>query len=228
MSPRWVDTWARDLVMWFWSVAILSWQLSIDHFVNVQYTRCGLAKTCLRHPSLPFDSLPYPTLTICRCVRTYVRSVNHLTTKQKEVDHILWVWGSKCALESCYHWITTILEARQILPVVSHFNLSVLANETLSVSLCREIDNVFGTIRTCFDHMLSKFSGFLWKRILFLKSTCVNMVMQIQVQIGDTRRVFFMNPPGMLRNYSTTFCVRLRRHVLCILVYFMKTMKENM
>ena len=94
MSPRWVDTWARDMVMWYWSVAILFWQLSIDHFVNVQYTRCGLAKTRLRHPSLPFDSLPYPTLTICRRVRTYVRSVNHVTTKQKEVDHILWVWGS--------------------------------------------------------------------------------------------------------------------------------------
>ena len=84
-----------------------------------------------------------------------------------------------------YHWIFTILEARQILQVLSHFNLSVLANETLSVSLCREIDNVFGAERTCFDHVLSKFSGFSWERILFLKSACVNMVMQIQVQIGE-------------------------------------------
>ena len=72
---RWVDTWARDMVMWYWSMAILFWQLSIDHFGNVQYTRCGLAKTRLRHPSLPFDSLSYPTLTICRRVRTYARSV---------------------------------------------------------------------------------------------------------------------------------------------------------
>ena len=51
-----------------------------------------------RHPSLPFDSLPYPTRAICRRVRTYVRtyarSVSHVTTKRKEVDHILWVWGS--------------------------------------------------------------------------------------------------------------------------------------
>ena len=46
-----------------------------------------LQKRRLRHPSLPFDSLPYPT-------RTYVRSVNHVTTKRKEVDHILWGWGS--------------------------------------------------------------------------------------------------------------------------------------
>ena len=43
--------------------------------------------------------------------------------------------------------------------------------------------------------MLSKFSGFSWERILFIKYACVNMVMQIQIQIGDTRRGFFMNPP---------------------------------
>ena len=69
--------------------------------------------------------------------------------------------------------------------------MTSLANETLSVSLCREIDNVFGAVRTSFDHVLFKFSGFSWERILFLNSACVNMVMQIQVQIGDTRRVFF-------------------------------------
>ena len=84
------------------------------------------------------------------------------------------------------HWITTFLKARRTLRVVSHFNLLVLANETLSVSLCCEIDNFLGAVRTCFDHVLSKFSGFSWERILFLNSACVNMVMQIQVQIGDT------------------------------------------
>ena len=56
----------------------------------VQCKRCGLGKTRLRHPSLPFDSLPYPTHTI----RRRVRSVNHVTTKGKEGDHNLWVWGS--------------------------------------------------------------------------------------------------------------------------------------
>ena len=82
--------------------------------------------------------------------------------------------------------------------------MSVLANETFSVSLRREIDNVFGAVRTCFDHVLSKFSGFSWEPILFLKSACVNMVMQLQVQIGGTSRDFFMNPPGSvedLKNY---------------------------
>ena len=87
------------MVMGYWSVAILFWQLLIDHIVNVLYKRCGLAKTRLRHPFLPFDSLPYPTPTICRRLRSYVRSVNHETTKRKEVDHIPWVWGSvPCAL----------------------------------------------------------------------------------------------------------------------------------
>ena len=82
-----------------------------------------------------------------------------------------------------------ILEGRRILRVGSHFNRSVLANETLSVSLSLEID-VSGAVRTCFDHVLSKFSGFSWERILFLKSACFNMVMHIQVQIGDIKRVF--------------------------------------
>ena len=44
------------------AVAILFWQLSIDHIVNGQYKRYGFAKTHLRHPSRPFDTspLPYP------------------------------------------------------------------------------------------------------------------------------------------------------------------------
>ena len=110
-----------------------------------------------------------------------------------------------------YHWIPTILEARRILRVGSRFNLSVLTNETLSVSLCREIDNVFGAVRTCFDHVPSKFSGFSWERILFLKSACVNMVMQIQVQSGDTRRVFFMNPALERIACLLHFCVKTGR-----------------
>ena len=60
------------------------------------YKRCGLAKTRLRDPSLPFDSLPYPTRTTRRRVCTYV------TTKRKEVDHILWVWSSRPAITLPY------------------------------------------------------------------------------------------------------------------------------
>ena len=67
-------------------VMLVFWQLSIDYFMNVQNTRYGLAKTRLRHASLPFDSLPYPSLTICRRVRTYVLTLgqssdNHMTKR---------------------------------------------------------------------------------------------------------------------------------------------------
>ena len=67
---------------------------------------------------------------------------------------------------------------------------------------CREIDNVFGAVRTCFDHVLSKFSVFLWERIVLLKSACVNMAMQVKLQIRDARRVFFMNLLGSVEDFS--------------------------
>ena len=37
MQPRWVNTWARDTVMWYWSVDTLFWQLLIDQNMDVQY-----------------------------------------------------------------------------------------------------------------------------------------------------------------------------------------------
>ena len=54
--------------------------------------------------------------------------------------------------------------------------------------------------------MLSKFSGFSRERILFSNSVCVNMVMQIQFQIGDTRRVFFYESASKCFK-KTTLCV---------------------
>ena len=56
--------------------------LSIDHIVNGQCKRCGFAKTRLRHPSLPFDRLPYPTRAICRRIRTYVRTLGQSRDNQ--------------------------------------------------------------------------------------------------------------------------------------------------
>ena len=56
--------------------------------VNWPFCECPTYKmwTCQDTP----DSLPYPTLTICRQSIT----ANCVATKRKEVDHILWVWGS--------------------------------------------------------------------------------------------------------------------------------------
>ena len=122
-SPRGVYTWARDMIMGYWSVAIPFWQLSFDHIVNVLYWSCGLAKIRLRHPSLPFDSLPYPTRTICRRVRTYVRSVNHVTTKRKEVDHIPWSARGSPAMKDyrdrggCWPRLITPSETSYLVPV---------------------------------------------------------------------------------------------------------------
>ena len=45
----------------------------------------------------PFLLIVSPTLPVQSedaYLRTYVRSVSHVTTKRKKVDHILWVWGS--------------------------------------------------------------------------------------------------------------------------------------
>ena len=56
--------------------------------------------------------------------------------------------------------------------------------------------------------VLSKSSVFSWERILFFKSACVNVVMQIQVQIGDTRKVFFVNPPGSVEVLKYTTFLR--------------------
>ena len=76
-SPRWVDTWARDMVTGYWSVHILFWQLSIDHIVNVLFhKKCGLAETRLRHPSLPLITSPTPPIeSVDAYVRTYARSI---------------------------------------------------------------------------------------------------------------------------------------------------------
>ena len=127
--------------MWYWSVAILFWQLSIDNIVNVQCKRCGFTKTRLRHPSLHFDSLPYPTRTICRRVRTYVRSVNHVTSKQKELDHILWVW-EPCYKSPIAFGETPISEVGLIMDVSFFFTsftvvLSPPMDQSERMSVCR-------------------------------------------------------------------------------------------
>ena len=103
-SPRWVDTWARDMVMWYWSVTTLFWQLSIVHIVNVQCKRCGFTKTLLRQPSLPFDSLPYPARTICRRVRTLGQSRDTQTKRgwPYSMSMGLGPTGAKRAWEPCY------------------------------------------------------------------------------------------------------------------------------
>ena len=86
------------MVMGYWSVAILFWQLSIDHIVNVlkSYIKdVDLPRHAWATPPFLLIVSPTPPVqSVDAYVRTYVRSVNHVTTKWKEVDHIPWVWGS--------------------------------------------------------------------------------------------------------------------------------------
>ena len=71
------------------TLAILFWQLSIDHIMNVQYKRCGLPKTRQRHPSLPFDSLPYPPVqSVDACAWSITRQPN------KKRSIIFYVYGA--------------------------------------------------------------------------------------------------------------------------------------
>ena len=91
------------MVMGYWSVAILFWQLSIDHIVNVLYKDVDLPRHAWDTP--PFLLIVSPTppaQSVDAYVHMYVRSVNNVTTKRKEVDHIPWVWGSiPRALRAC-------------------------------------------------------------------------------------------------------------------------------
>ena len=67
-SPRWVDTWARDMVMWNCSVAILFRQLSFDHIVNAIYQDLFTALLIV------FPITP-PVQSADEYVRTYARSI---------------------------------------------------------------------------------------------------------------------------------------------------------
>ena len=69
--------------------------------VNWPYCECPILKSYIKDVDLPrhaWDTPPFllivsPTPPV-QSVDAYVRSVNHVTTKRKEVDHIPWVWGS--------------------------------------------------------------------------------------------------------------------------------------
>ena len=52
--------------------------------------------------------------------------------------------------------------------------------------------------------------------------------MQIQVQIGDTRRVFFMTPPRNLEELKKSIMREIPKTRSLLSVYYTKTTKENM
>ena len=56
-------------------------------------------------------------------------------------------------------------ETDVLVPVFSQSTDVVVVNV---IVVLKFVNNVFGAVRTCFDHVLSKFSGCSWERILFL------------------------------------------------------------
>ena len=108
---------------------VFLWVRGPAHYENTQcYFSVGLPQTLCAFVSLNLDNILSQLLLLAAFLKNF---------------------GSNGIIGSL-----AILEGRRILRVVSHFNRSVLANETLSVSLSLEID-VSGAVRTCFDHVLS-------------------------------------------------------------------------
>ena len=75
-KSRHLDELTYELTIWScdtgqWLSCFDSCQLTKLWMSNIQDLNL---QTHLRHPSLPFDNLPYPTLTICRRVRTLGQS----------------------------------------------------------------------------------------------------------------------------------------------------------
>ena len=73
-TPRWVDTWARGTVRWYWSGDTLFWQLSIDHNIDVQLVfTCApkLAKKCKSRHWLPCGA---DGRSLARCTVAWLRN----------------------------------------------------------------------------------------------------------------------------------------------------------
>ena len=74
MSPRYVHV---ILVSGYPVLTAVNWP-----FCECPIYRMWTCQDTLETPSLPFDSLPYPTLTICRRVRMYIRTYARSITWQ--------------------------------------------------------------------------------------------------------------------------------------------------
>ena len=93
-SRRWVETWAGDMVMWYWSVAILFWQLPIDHFVNAQIQDVDLPRHAWNTPpSLLTVSPTLPLQSVDAYVRTYAQLITR-QPKEKRLTIFHEIWGS--------------------------------------------------------------------------------------------------------------------------------------
>ena len=127
-------SWKNEPAIWSWDTG--QW---LSCFGSCQLTILWIAYIKDEDlPTHPWDTPPFllivsPTLpvqSVDAYVRTYVRSVSHVTTKWKEVDHIPRVWGS----------VQRALRARAGAPIISNV---VFWWFSRSWPLTHEISNIF-------------------------------------------------------------------------------------
>ena len=134
-------SWARDMVMWYWSADTLFWQLSVDHNMNVQHQRCTSWSTYFWSMGTPLPFPPqslyivqlYPDV-ITKFSRldelTTIRSVWHLV---RRVRHTWFVQSDGHAPQPVVHGRGSMqvpLTTRELLQWCSdHWNPSVKAGE---------------------------------------------------------------------------------------------------
>ena len=88
--PRWVNTWARYTVKWYWSADTLFWQLSIDHNIVVQYVCTGAHQM---DPPSPLTSWvnPFPSRFINRTA-CFPRKVSYFSRMSRMSPWRKWSW----------------------------------------------------------------------------------------------------------------------------------------
>ena len=78
--PRWIVTWARDMVKWYWSADTLLWQVSIDHNMDVQYQRSTrlTQAPCLCQPIIgSIATMLRDSVVVVAVVRTHAHEQSH-------------------------------------------------------------------------------------------------------------------------------------------------------
>ena len=91
--PRWVDTWARDTVRWYWSADTLFWQLSIDDNIDVQSAFSWASKVARKCESKHWYACGSDG-------RSVARSLGHVITKFSGMGRFIYSWCSAGALRA--------------------------------------------------------------------------------------------------------------------------------
>ena len=84
-----------------------------------------------------------------------------------------------------------------------------LTNETFADS-GHEIDNVFDAKRSCFVDVLCMFSSFTLSVGRFTREATMESEMPVQVEVGNTRRVFLMHFVDELNKAITSSIFKMR------------------